>query len=415
MKRRPVGRNTPVAAGVSGVRRWAAIRALPPLQMALLSVPIGIVAGLGAVIFRALIAFFHNLLFLGELSVAYDANVHTPASPWGVFVVLVPVLGAVGVAFLVKNLAPEARGHGVPEVMEAIYYNKGVIRPIVAVVKSLASALSIGSGGSIGREGPIIQIGSSLGSTIGQMLHLPPWQKITLIAAGAGGGIAATFNTPLGGVLFAIEIMLQEVSVRTLAPVVIATATATYMGRIFFGPHPSFIIPQFETSFFHLTSPVVLLTYVGLGHLTGIVSALFIRSIYGFEDFFEKRIRGGYYVRHMLGMLVVGAIMYVMMVGFGHYYVEGVGYSTIQDVLSGGQSTLYLLLLLFVLKLLTTSLPWARAHLVASFRHRCFWGQRWAVRRGCCSTSSFPLFRSALQLLPWPAWPAWWAGRQVRP
>jgi CIC family chloride channel protein len=341
---------------IAKIRAWASGQALPPFQMAVLSVPIGIVAGLGAVVFRGLIAFFHNLLFLGKLDVFYDANVHTPASVWGAFVVFVPVVGAAGVAFLVKNFAPEAKGHGVPEVMDAIYYNKGVIRPVVALVKALASALSIGSGGSVGREGPIIQIGSSFGSTVGQLLHLPPWQKITLIASGAGAGIAATFNTPVGGTLFAVEIMLQEVSVRTLVPVAIATATATYIGRIFFGPHPSFVIPRFETFFFHLTQPVVLLAYVGLAHIVGVASALFIRSIYAFEDLIQQHVRAGYYIQHMLGMLLVGIAMYLLMLGFGHYYIEGVGYSTIQDVLSGAQSGLGLLLLLFVLKLLATSL-----------------------------------------------------------
>ena len=133
------------------------------------------------------------------------------------------------VAYLVKNYAPEAKGHGVPEVMEAIHYHRGRMRPIVAVIKSFASALSIGSGGSVGREGPIVQIGSAFSATIGELLHLPTWQRITLIAAGAGGGIAATFNTPVGGVLFALELMLHEVSVRTLVPVTIATVAATYI------------------------------------------------------------------------------------------------------------------------------------------------------------------------------------------
>jgi CIC family chloride channel protein len=334
----------------------AQTKPLPPLALSILSLGVGVVAGLGAVAFRDLIAFFHNLLLLGKLSFVYDANVHTPVSSWGPLVILVPVLGAVGVTFLVKNFAPEAKGHGVPEVMDAVYYNKGIIRPVVAVVKSLASALSIGSGGSIGREGPIIQIGSSFGSSVAQLLRLPPWQRVTLIAGGAGAGIAATFNTPVGGLLFAIEIMMHEVSVRTLVPVVVATATATYVGRIFFGPHPSFVIPQFEMPYFHLTQPLVLLAYVGLGHITGIISTVFIKCLYGFEDFFEKRVKGGYYVQHMLGMLLVGILMYVMMTGFGHYYIEGVGYSTIQDVLSGTQAGLLLLLLLLVLKLVATSL-----------------------------------------------------------
>jgi CIC family chloride channel protein len=329
---------------------------LGPLAFSLLAVLIGIVAGLGAVVFRGLIAFFHNLLFLGMFSLSYDANVHTPASPWGALVILVPIVGALGVAFLVKNFAPEAKGHGVPEVMDAIYYNKGVIRPIVAVVKSVASALSIGSGGSIGREGPIIQIGSSFGSTIGVLLRMPVWQRITAIAAGAGGGIAATFNTPIGGVLFALEIMMHEVSVRTLAPVAISTATATYIGRYFFGDHPSFVIPTFETPYFHLTNPIVLFAYVVLGVIMGGATTLFIKSIYGFEDFFAERIGGSYYRQHVIGMTLVGILMYALLVAYGHYYIQGVGYATVQDILAGARFPLYFLLLLYVLKLFVTSL-----------------------------------------------------------
>ena len=317
---------------------------------------VGIVGGLGAVLFRALIALCHNLFFFGRLSITYDANVHTAASPWGMGVVLVPVLGAAAVAFLVKNFAPEAKGHGVPEVMDAIYHAKGVIRPVVALVKSLASAISIGSGGSIGREGPIIQIGSSFGSTVAQTLGISIWQRITLIAAGASAGIAATFNTPVGGVLFAMEILLHEVSARTLVPVAIATATGTYVGRLFFGATPSFVIPQLQKTYFHLTTPWVLIAYIGLGVLTGLVSVLYIKSIYGFEDMFEHRIKGGYYVRHMLGMLIVGLIMVLMQHIYGHYYVQGVGYATVQDVLNGSLAYLPLLLMLFGLKLLATSL-----------------------------------------------------------
>jgi chloride channel protein, CIC family len=321
-----------------------------------IAVLVGLVGGLGAFVFRALIAFFHNLLFRGQFSFVYDANLHTAPAPWGMGVILIPVLGAAGVVFLVKNFAPEAKGHGVPEVMDAIFYTKGKIRPIVAAVKSLASALSIGSGGSIGREGPIIQIGSSFGSTVAQLLKIAIWQRITLIAAGAAAGIAATFNTPVGGILFAMEILLHEVSARTLVPVTIATATATYVGRVFFGSHPSFIIPQLERTYFHLMNPWVLISYTGLGLLTGLVSALYIKSIYGFEDFFDQRVKGGYYVRHLSGMLLVGILMYLLMRLFGHYYIDGVGYATVQDVLSGSLRYTPLLLLLFVLKLLATSL-----------------------------------------------------------
>ncbi|HVX62117.1 MAG TPA: chloride channel protein [Pirellulales bacterium] len=335
----------------------APFRRLPlrPASLSLAALLVGTIAGVGAVAFRGLIALIHNLMFLGQFSVHYDANVHTAPSPWGPWVILVPVAGAMGVAFLVKNFAPEAKGHGVPEVMDAIYYQRGAIRPVVAIVKSLASALSIGSGGSVGREGPIIQIGSSFGSTLGQVIPMPAWQRITLVAAGAAGGIAATFNTPIGGVLFAVEILMHEVSVRTLVPVAISTATATYVGRVVFGDYPSFVIPQFHELSSHVTHPEALLFYVVLGVLMGLVSTLYIRSIYAFEDFFDT-LPGNYYLRHGAGMLLVGIGIYVMMATTGNYYIESVGYSTVQDILSGTIGNPWFLLLLAGLKLLATCL-----------------------------------------------------------
>jgi chloride channel protein, CIC family len=213
-------------------------RSIGLLVLSLLAVLMGITTGLGAVAFRALIAVIHNLMFLGHFSFAYNANEFTGAPPWGWLVIFVPVIGSVVVTFLVTNFAPEAKGHGVAEVMDAIFYNQGVIRPQVALVKSLASASSIGTGGSVGREGPIIQIGASIGSTLGQFIAMSPWQRITLVAAGAGAGIAATFNTPIGGVLFAIELIVPEVSVRTFLPVALSTGTATFIGRLFLGTLP---------------------------------------------------------------------------------------------------------------------------------------------------------------------------------
>jgi chloride channel protein, CIC family len=330
-------------------------RALSPLHFWLLAIVIGLVGGFGAFLFRGMIAFFHNLFFLGRISFLYESNIHTPPSPWGPLIIFVPIIGGMGVTWLVQTFAPEARGHGVPEVMDAIYYNKSVIRPIVAVIKSLASALSIGSGGSVGREGPIIQIGSAFGSTVGQWLRIPAWQRTTLIAAGAGAGIAATFNTPIGGVLFAAELLLHEISVWTLVPVVIATASASYVGRYFFGPNPAFAIPELRISYFHLTHPVLLLAYIGLGLVIGLVSVVYIRSIYAFEDFFDAKIRNPY-LRHASGMLMLGILMYLVLLQTGAYHIEGVGYATIQQVLSGTLTSFWLLLLLFALKLFATSL-----------------------------------------------------------
>jgi CIC family chloride channel protein len=324
------------------------------VELSLLALLVGVIAGFGAVAFRDLIGFIHNVLFLGRLSVHYDANVFTPPSPWGAGIILVPVIGAIGVTFLVTKFAPEAKGHGVPEVMDAIYYKGGIIRPVVALVKSLASAIAIGSGAAVGREGPIIQIGSSFGSTLGQIVPMTAGQRITLVAAGAGAGIAATFNTPIGGVMFAIELMMPEVSVRTFLPAAIATGTATFIGRFFFGRQPAFMVPPLPPLSVDASALATLLLYALLGAVVGVAATGFIRGLHLFEDLFD-RIKGSY-VRHIFGMLLVGLLMYGLMVGFGHYYVEGVGYATVEAVLNGQLSTVGILLLLYAGKLLATSL-----------------------------------------------------------
>jgi chloride channel protein, CIC family len=329
-------------------------RRLPLAQLSLLALGLGVFTGLGAVLFRFLISFIHNLLFAGHALVHYDANVFTAPSRWGALVILVPVLGAVAVTFLVNNFAPEAKGHGVPEVMDAIYYKGGIIRPMVALVKSLASAIAIGSGSSVGREGPIIQIGSALGSTLGQIVHMPVWQRISLVAAGAGAGIAATFNTPIGGVMFAIELMLPEVSVETFLPVAIATGAATFVGRWFFGDAPAFRVPPIQAMMNDSSALLVLLSFAVMGALSGLWAACFIRGLHLAEDLFE-RIKSGYF-RHMLGMLMVGVLMYLLFRTLGQYYVDGVGYATVQAVLVGTLSSAWLLGLLSVCKALATSL-----------------------------------------------------------
>src|SRR5271170_6073247 len=322
--------------------------------MTLLAVGVGGVTGIGAWAFRELIGLVHNLFFLQTFSFAYESNVFTPANPWGPWVILVPAVGAIGVTFIIANFAPEAKGHGVPEVMDAIYYNSGRIRPIVVVAKSLASALAIGSGAAVGREGPIIQIGSALGSTLGQLIKMPSGQRITLVAAGAGAGIAATFNTPIGGVMFAIELMLPEVSVNTFLPVAIATGTATFVGRWFFGDTPAFHVPPLQAMAVDSNALIVLILFAVLGGLSGIAAAGFIRALHLAEDQFD-RIKSRYW-RHMLGMLLVGALMYALLRTFGQYYVDGVGYATVQAVLAGQISAFGLLALLGICKVLATSI-----------------------------------------------------------
>jgi chloride channel protein, CIC family len=329
-------------------------RQLPLPQLSLLALGLGVVTGFGAVLFRDLIGLIHNLLFLGKAAVVYNASVFTAPAPWGPWVIGIPVIGAIGVTFLVTRFAPEAKGHGVPEVMDAIYYKGGVIRPVVALVKSLASALAIGSGASVGREGPIIQIGSALGSTFGQIIQLPVGQRIALVAAGAGAGIASTFNTPIGGVMFALELMMPEVSVETFLPVAIATGAATFVGRWFFGDTPAFHVPPLQAMPINSSAPLVLALFAVLGALAGGAAAAFIRGLYAFEDLFDQ-IKSRY-LRHILGMLILGVLMYVLFRTLGQYYVDGVGYATIQAVMEGQISTFWLLGLLCICKALATAL-----------------------------------------------------------
>jgi len=325
------------------------------LPLSLVALAVGIITGFGAVVFRGLIGLIHNLFFLHQFSFAYDSSLFTPFNPWGPAVILVPVIGGIGVTWIVSNFAPEAKGHGVPEVMDAIYYQRGVIRPVVAVVKSIASALAIGTGAAVGREGPIIQIGSALGSTFGQVIRMRPGQRITLVAAGAGAGIAATFNTPIGGVLFATELMLPEISVNTFLPVAVATGTATFIGRLFFGNQPAFNVPHNLVPLPNNISTVAILAlYAVLGAITGVAAAAFVRVLHWLEDGFD--LISGRYIRHILGMLLVGGLIYGLWVTAGHYYVEGVGYSSIQAILYGQIIGGGFLLILFVCKLLATTI-----------------------------------------------------------
>ncbi|HTR83464.1 MAG TPA: chloride channel protein [Reyranella sp.] len=323
------------------------------VRLCLLAIVVGMITGFGAVAFRALIGLIHNIAFLGQFAVHYDANLFTPSGPWGWGVIFVPVVGAVIVTFLVNNFAPEAKGHGVPEVIDAIFYKSGIIRPVVAVVKSLASAVSIGTGAAVGREGPIIQIGSALGSTLGQVVRMSAAQRIILVAAGAGAGIASTFNTPIGGVLFTIELMMPEMSVSTFLPVALATAVATFIGRFYFGVAPAFSVPQLAPLSIDLSSAVTLGLYAAFGILIGVAATALIRGLHFLEDLYDEI--ENRYLRHMLGMLLIGVLIYVLQRHFGHYFVEGVGYSTIQAILSDQLAAPGLLLLLFVAKLFATT------------------------------------------------------------
>ena len=303
--------------------------------LVLLATVVGVGSGLGAVVFRWLIGHAHEFFFDG------GKQVLGALGPY--YVILIPAAGGLLVGPLVYFLAREAKGHGVPEVMLAVSLKGGRIRPRVAVVKSLASAICIGSGGSVGREGPIVQIASTIGSSLGQVLKLSGDKTRLLVACGAAGGIAATFNAPVAGVFFALEVILRDFTSRSFGNVVISSVTAIAVSRGFLGSSPAFLTPQYT-----MVSAAELPLYVGLGILAGIAAVVFVRTLYAFEDAFD-RWRFPEYVKPVVGGLAVGVI------GVWLPQVFGVGYDTI-DLALQGKLVLSTTAILLLAKLLATSL-----------------------------------------------------------
>ncbi|RME72051.1 MAG: CBS domain-containing protein [Chloroflexi bacterium] len=240
------------------------------------SILVGVSTGLGAIAFIWLIDQFQHFFF---------DIVHAGLIPWlGVFaIVLIPVLGSLISGPLITRFAREAKGHGVPEVMQAIALRGGRIRPQVVVIKALASAACIGSGGSAGREGPIVQIGSALGSVTGQVFHLSVDRIRNLVACGAAAGIAAVFNAPIAGTIFAMEVILGEFTTAYFGNVVIAAVTASIVSRRFLGDTPAFSVPAYA-----MVSPWELLFYAVLGILAALTAWLVVTSLYWFEDLFDN-------------------------------------------------------------------------------------------------------------------------------
>ncbi len=333
----------------SQLNEWRKTQINRTAYIALLCVAVGIIAGIGSVGFRYLINFFYNLFFHFTISFKPVGTISN-ISKWGNWVIIVPAVGLMIANFITEKWAPEAKGHGVPEVMEAVANNGGKIRPVVALVKIFASAITIGGGGSVGREGPIVQIGSSFGSSLGQLFKLSARETIILVGAGAAGGIGATFNAPIGGVLFALELILPEYSIMTIMPIVISSIVSTYISSLFLGTSPAFIIPTYA-----MISSYELIFHIILGILAGFISVLFIKSVYGFEDFVDKiKIKSS--IKSMIGGLLIGLIGLISLKLFGNYFIFGVGYEFMDFVLANKAESLALLFFMLILKIVANSL-----------------------------------------------------------
>jgi len=320
--------------------RWSGRGSMPEsLTIMLPALLVGVGAGLGAVVFRQLI--------MGVQSISYNgiSGLIDRIAPF--HLLILPALGGLIVGPLIYKFAREAKGHGVPEVMEAVALRGGRIRPRVAIVKSLASAISIGTGGSVGREGPIAQIGSALGSAVGQFFNMSDERIRNLVACGAAGGIAATFNAPIAGSIFALEVILGQFHAVYFGAVVITAVTADVIAHIFEGDLRAFSIPEYS-----LVSPWELLLYALLGSIAALGAVAFTRLLYFSEDTWDK-FPFPEYLKPVAGGLVLGLVGLLSPKIAGFPRVFGVGYDSISDALFGNLA-LQMTLGLLILKLLAT-------------------------------------------------------------
>lgn len=303
----------------------------------LAAILIGSLGAFGAIGFRYIIKLSHRLFFgTFEYSIEF-----LEGFAW-YHILILPALGGLIVGVIIHFLAPEVKGSGVPEVMESIATKGGIIRLRVLIAKALAAAITIGSGGSAGREGPIIHIGSAIGSAFGQLTGLSPRKLRTFVACGAASGIAATFNAPIAGALFAVEVIIGDFAVPQFSPIVISSVVATVLSRHFIGDFPAFEVPPYE-----FVSSIEFIPYTIVGVTAGLIAVLFINTVDKTHNMFEN-LSIPEYLKPAIGGLVIGSI------AIAFPQVFGVGYESINDALWGRDISWLLLVLLFV-KVIGTS------------------------------------------------------------
>jgi chloride channel protein, CIC family len=304
--------------------------------VSLLAGAVGILAGIVAYILYDLIGLFTNLAYYHEWSFHFRSPEHTQLGPW---IIVTPVIGGVIIGFMAKYGSEKIRGHGIPEAMEAVLTSRSRIEAKVAILKPLSAAIAIGTGGPFGAEGPIIQTGGALGSLVGQFISTTAAERKVLLACGAGAGMAATFNTPIAGVILAIELLLFEFRARSFIPLVIACTLATSVRAVLLGQHSMFSMGN--VNFDALRG---LPFYLLLGVVSGAAAIGFTKLLYWVEDQFERLPINDLW-HPAIGALGLGII------GFFVPRVLGVGYDTISDILNNNLA-LKLLILIAVFKAL---------------------------------------------------------------
>ena len=306
--------------------------------MVLLGIMVGVVGGYGAVGFRYLINFIQSIAY-GSPTELLDV-VKTISWPMRI---AIPAIGGLIVGPIVYFFAREAKGHGVPEVMYAVALKQGIIRKRIVFIKALVSAICIGTGGSVGREGPIVQIGSAVGSTLGQMFNVSTNRMRTMVGCGAAAGIAATFNAPIAGSIFALEIILGEFEIASFSPIIISAVSATAISRHYLGDIPAFILPEYV-----LHSPLEFPLYALLGILCALVAVGFTLFLYRAEDAWDG-IKFPEYLKALIGGIMMGAM------GLVFPQVLGVGYGAI-DLALMVKLSWWFMALLVLFKILATSI-----------------------------------------------------------
>ena len=308
----------------------------------------GLGAGFGALGFRYLIYGF-TWLATGQTQFGQGGHVGSAHLPWlGIgFFVAIPVIGGLLYGPLIYRFAREARGHGVPEVMIAVAENGGRIRPQVSVVKAFASALCIAVGGSVGREGPIVQIGSALASSLGQRVRLPENRLRILVACGAAGGISATFNAPITGVFFGVELILREFSIEAIFTVMLSSMVADVVSQLFLGNAPFFTQLPADIGLHHVYNYLLVAVLAVIAALVGIG---FKNVLYKIEDLCDK-LWGNRpeWARPAVGGIVLGLLLLALP------QLYGVGYPVMYQAVAGNY-TLWFLLILVLGKMVATSL-----------------------------------------------------------
>jgi len=338
---------------------------------------VGICAGFGSVGFTKLIALVRTLLLEGKhLNGFFETY-------WYLFP-LIPMLGGFLVSPLSIFFPDEAKGHGVPEVMAAIALKNGILKPRTILIRALASAITIGSGGSAGREGPIVQIGSAAGSVLGQFFKMHMEKIKVLLGCGAAGGIAATFNAPLAGVFFSMEIVLGDFTTATVTPVILSSVLATAVSRLMTGNAPVFLVPDY-----YLENYLELGLYALLGVLCGLTAILFTRTLYWTEDLFET-LKMPNYLKPPLGGLILGVIICLLPAR----EIMGNGYPVISRALNG-EILWYLALLLVLLKIVGTSLTLGSGGSGGIFAPSLFTGAMTGLFFGYAVNYLFPDFTAA--------------------